>query len=233
MSDSPKPESAPTPSRRSRLKVGSIGIVTTLLYLWLAVLGSGGFASFFSHPARTAVAVASLVMASAAFFSDANLSSGEREDRSDRWIFLPLLVIGLLSAFLPAYTERKGWWILDGDAVRWLGVFLYVAGGALRIWPVFVLGRRFSGLVAIQPGHELVTEGIYGVIRHPSYLGMIILMLGWALAFRSIPGVILAALIIPPLLARIRSEEALLRSQFGDQYDAYCRRTSRLIPGIY
>jgi protein-S-isoprenylcysteine O-methyltransferase Ste14 len=197
------------------------------------VLGSGGFAAFFSHPARTVLAVASLVMASTAFFSEANLSSGEREDRSNRWIFLPLLVIGLLSAFAPAYTERKGWWILDGDVVRWLGVFLYVAGGALRIWPVFVLGRRFSGLVAIQPGHELVTDGIYGVIRHPSYLGAIILMLGWALAFRSALGVILAALIIPLLLARIHSEEAMLRSQFGDQYDAYCQRTSRLIPGIY
>jgi protein-S-isoprenylcysteine O-methyltransferase Ste14 len=79
----------------------------------------------------------------------------------------------------------------------------------------------------------LVTDGIYGVIRHPSYLGAIILMLGWALAFRSALGVILAALIIPLLLARIHSEEAMLRSQFGDQYDAYCQRTSRLIPGIY
>jgi protein-S-isoprenylcysteine O-methyltransferase Ste14 len=142
-------------------------------------------------------------------------------------------VIGFLSAFLPAYTERKGWWTLDGETVRWLGVILYVAGGALRIWPVFVLGRRFSGLVAIQPGHELVTDGPYGYIRHPSYLGMIILMLGWALAFRSGPGVILAALILPPLLARIRSEETLLQTQFGEQYDAYCKRTSRLIPGIY
>ncbi len=220
-------------SKRSRLQVGSIGIVTTLVYLWLAVLGAGGFAAFFSHSARTILAVASLVMASAAFFSDVNLSSGEREDRSNRWIFLPLLVIGLLSAFLPAYAERQGWWVLDGDTVRWLGVFFYLAGGALRIWPIFVLGRRFSGLVAIQPGHELVTEGIYRVIRHPSYLGMIILMLGWALAFRSGLGVILAALIVPPLLARIRSEEALLRLQFGDEYDAYRRRTSRLIPGIY
>ena len=220
-------------TKQSRLKVGSIGILTTLLYLWLAVLGSGGFAAFFNHPARTALVVASLVMASAAFFSEANLSSGEREDRSNRWIFLPLLVIGLLSAFLPAYTERKGLWVLDGDTVRWLGVFLYVAGGALRIWPIFILGRRFSGLVAIQPGHELVTDGIYGVIRHPSYLGAIVLMFGWALAFRSGPGLILAALIIPALLARIRSEEALLRTQFGDQYDAYCRRTSRLIPGLY
>ena len=220
-------------SKQSRLQVGSIGIVTTLVYLWLAVLGAGGFAAFFSHPARTILAVASMVMASAAFFSDVNLSSGDREDRSNRWIFLPLLVIGLVSAFLPAYAERQGWWVLDGETVRWLGVFFYLAGGALRIWPIFVLGRRFSGLVAIQPGHELVTDGIYRVIRHPSYLGMIILMLGWALAFRSGLGVVLAALIVPPLLARIRSEEALLRSQFGDEYDAYRRRTSRLIPGIY
>jgi protein-S-isoprenylcysteine O-methyltransferase Ste14 len=220
-------------SKQSRLQVGSIGIVTTLVYLWLAILGAGGFAAFFSHPARTILAVASLVMASAAFFSDVNLSSGEREDRSNRWIFLPLLVIGLLSAFLPAYAERQGWWVLDGETVRWLGVFFYLAGGALRIWPIFVLGRRFSGLVAIQPGHQLVTDGIYRVIRHPSYLGMIILMLGWALAFRSGLGVILAALIVPPLLARIRSEETLLRWQFGDEYDAYRRRTSRLIPGIY
>jgi protein-S-isoprenylcysteine O-methyltransferase Ste14 len=219
--------------KQSRLEIGSIGILTTAIYLWLAVLGAGGFAAFFNHPARIALVVASFAMAGAAFFSDVNLSSGEREDRSNRWIFLPLLVVGLLSAFLPAYAERKGWWILDGDTVRWLGVFLYVAGGALRIWPIFVLGRRFSGLVAIQPGHELVTDGIYGVIRHPSYLGAIVLMFGWALAFRSGFGVILAALIIPPLIARIRSEEALLRSQFGEQYDAYCRHTSRLIPGLY
>ena len=223
-----------TPSdKASRLKVAGIGVVTTLLYLWLAVRGSGGLAAFFRHPARTGVAVASVLMASAAFCSDANLSSGEREDRSNRWILLPLLTIGLLSGFLPAYTERRGWWILDGEVVRWLGFSLYVSGGALRIAPVFVLGRRFSGLVAIQPGHELVTDGIYGRVRHPSYLGLLIMGLGWALTFRSGAGVVLAGLVVPPLLARIRSEEALLRSQFGEEYDSYRRRTSRLIPGIY
>jgi protein-S-isoprenylcysteine O-methyltransferase Ste14 len=76
---------------------------------------------------------------------------------------------GLLGAYLPAYTDRKEFWILDGDALRWLDVVLFAAGGALRVWPVFVLGRRFSGLVAIQPGHTLVTTGLYGVVRHPSY----------------------------------------------------------------
>jgi protein-S-isoprenylcysteine O-methyltransferase Ste14 len=129
--------------------------------------------------------------------------------------------------------DRKDFWTLDGDAIRWFGVVLFTIGGALRIYPVFVLGRRFSGLVAIQPGHALVTSGVYGVIRHPSYLGLLINSLGWALAFRSGVGVLLTALIVPPLLARIRAEEALLRSQFGAGYDAYRRRTSRLLPGIY
>jgi len=117
--------------------------------------------------------------------------------------------------------------------VRWIGVALFTAGGALRMWPVFVLGHRFSGLVAIQPGHQLVTTGIYGRIRHPSYLGLLIGSLGWALAFRSGVGVLLAACMLPPLLARMRAEEGLLRSHFGAEYDAYCARTSRLIPGLY
>jgi len=103
----------------------------------------------------------------------------------------------------------------------------------LRIWPVFVLGHRFSGLVAIQPEHSLVTSGIYGVIRHPSYLGLLINSLGWSLAFRSGVGVLLTLLLIPPLLARINAEENLLRSEFGDEYDAYRSQTWRLIPGIY
>jgi protein-S-isoprenylcysteine O-methyltransferase Ste14 len=169
---------APTPG------LALFTIAGTLAYLGLAVLGWGGFAAFFAHPARVALVIATLVMSGAALFSGGNLSAGEREDRANRWVIMAFALIGLLCAYLPAYTDRKCFWTLDGDAVRWLGVVLFTAGGALRIWPVFVLGRRFSGLVAIQPGHRLVTTGIYGVIRHPSYLGLLINSLGWALAFR-------------------------------------------------
>jgi len=88
-------------------------------------------------------------------------------------------------------------------------------------------------LVAIQPGHELATSGVYGLIRHPSYLGLLVNSLGWALAFRSGVGLLLTALLVPPLLARIHAEERLLRTQFGGEYDAYRSRTSRLIPGLY
>jgi protein-S-isoprenylcysteine O-methyltransferase Ste14 len=62
---------------------------------------------------------------------------------------------------------------------------------------------------------------------------MLVSSLGWALAFRSWVGVLLAALLIPPLVGRMRAEEKLLRAHFGSEYDVYCARTPRLIPGIY
>jgi protein-S-isoprenylcysteine O-methyltransferase Ste14 len=214
-------------------KLAFITIAATLAYLGLAILGWGGWTAFFAHSARRALAIILFGLTGAALFSGGNLSPGEREDRANRWVLLPFALLGLLAAYLPAYTDRIGFWTLDGDTVRWLGVVLFAAGGGLRLWPVFVLGRRFSGLVAIQPGHTLVTSGIYGVIRHPSYLGLLVNSLGWGLAFRSGVGVVLTALLIPPLLARIHAEERLLRSQFGAEYEAYCARTSRLIPGLY
>ena len=134
-----------------RLATGFAVIAGVLAYLGLAVLGWGGFADFFGHPARTALAIVSVALAGAALFSSGNLSRGEREDRSNRWVIAMLGVIGLLDAYLPAYTDRKDVWTLDGDTVRWLGVALFAGGGALRLLPVFVLGHRFSGLVAIQP----------------------------------------------------------------------------------
>ena len=172
-------------------------------------------------------------MSVVSLFTRGNLSTGEREDRSNRWVLAAFGVLGVLAAYLPALTDRLDLWTLDGDAVRWTGVILYVLGGAIRIWPVFVLGNRFSGLVAIQPGHTLVTTGLYSVVRNPSYLGMLALSLGWALAFRSGVGVLLAVLTLVPLIARIRAEEALLLSQFGAAYEAYRARTWRLVPGVY
>jgi protein-S-isoprenylcysteine O-methyltransferase Ste14 len=202
-------------------------------YTGLAILGWGGVRPFFAHPALIALVVVLFAISGVAFCAGGNLSAGVREARSNRWVLPVFGVIGFLNAYLPAYTDRKQLWTIDGDTIRWLGVVLFAAGGALRIWPVFVLGKRFSGLVAIQPGHTLVTNGAYGVIRHPSYLGLLINSLGWSLAFRSGVGVILTLLLVPPVLARIRAEENLLRSQFGDEYNTYCSRTWHLIPGIY
>ena len=217
---------------RSTLRLAFI-LIGVSAYVFLAVLGWGGLRPFFSHSALTALVLVLVVLSIVSFFAGGNVNTGVREDRGNRWVIVVFVIIGFLNAYLPAYTDRKELWTIDGDAVRWIGVALFAAGGALRIWPVFVLGHRFSGLVAIQPKHTLVTNGIYGVIRHPSYVGLFINSLGWSLAFRSGVGVILTALLIPPLLARMHAEENLLHSEFGDEYNAYRSRTWRLIPGIY
>ena len=213
--------------------VAVLAVVGTAAYLGLAILGWGGVGAFFAHPALVAVAVATVVMTVVSLFTRASLSTGEREDRGNRWVLGAFAVLGLLAAYLPALTDRLDVWTLDGDAVRWTGVVLYVLGGVIRIWPVFVLGNRFSGLVAIQPGHTLVTTGIYCIIRNPSYLGLLLGSLGWSLGFRSVAGIVITALHLVPLVARMNAEERLLAANFGAEYEAYRARTWRLIPHLY
>src|SRR5579872_4628528 len=210
-----------------------LSVTYLVIEFTLATLGWGGFRPFFSPPQFIALVALTIVMTAASFVSRATISSGVKEDRSNRWVVGALGLIGLLLAFFPAYTDRLGLLVFDGDAVRWVGVGLFPGGGVLRLWPVFVLGPRFSGLVAIQQGHTLVTDGIYSRIRNPSYLGLVVNMLGWALTFRSGVGVLLTALAVPILIARINSEERLLREHFGAEYDGYCARTWRLLPGVY
>jgi protein-S-isoprenylcysteine O-methyltransferase Ste14 len=207
--------------------------VSVLIQFGLAIVGWGGWSPFFAHPAFRALAAVTIVLTVVAVFSGGSANAGEKEDRSNRWVIAAFSVIALCISYFSSYTDRIGFWTLDGDTLRWVGVVVCFLGGVLRLWPVYVLGNRFSGLVAIQRGHTLETTGIYGVIRNPSYLGMLTSSLGWVLAFRSGVGVLLTASLLVPLVPRIRSEERLLRSHFGADYDAYCAHTWRLLPGIY
>jgi hypothetical protein len=131
----------------------------------------GRVCGLLSHPALVALALAVLVLAGASLFADGNLNPGVREDRGNRWVMVEFPLIGLLDACLPAYADGEEFWTIDGDTIRWLGVVFFAAGDALGIWPVFVLGRRFSGRVAIQAGHALVTSGVYGVSATPAIWG--------------------------------------------------------------
>ena len=214
-------------------KVILTGLIVGVIQFGIAILSFGGWSAFFSHGALTALTVVTIAMMFVAPFTSGNLSSGEKEDRGNRWVFTAFSLIAILSAFVPPYTDRIAFWTIDGESTRWIGVLVYILGGTLRLWPVFVLGYRFSGLVAIQPGHTLEIHGIYSLVRNPSYLGMLIAMLGWALAFRAWTGVLITFLLLVPLVSRIRAEERLLRSHFGAQYDDYCAHTWRLVPGIY
>lgn len=214
-------------------KLALVAIVAVIVQLGLAIVAFGGFAAFFSHSALIALVVIIFVMTAVAMFSEGNVSTGEREARGNRWVLAAFGVLAILAALLAPLTDRLDFLTIDGETTRWIGVIIVVIGSILRLWPVFVLGKRFSGLVAIQPDHRLVTTGFYATIRNPSYLGLILGALGWALCFRSIIGIVLALLNLVPLVARMDAEEKLLREHFGAEYDAYCARTKRLIPWIY
>lgn len=201
--------------------------------LALALFGRGGIAEFFSVPALSALAALTVVFTAIALFSGGNLNPGECEQRSNRWVIAAFTVIGLAIAYLPALTDRLDFWTFGDTWIRWLGITVFVVGCILRLWPVFVLGHRFSGLVAIQRDHALVTSGPYSRIRHPSYLGLLLSEAGWVLAFRSGVGLLLTALTLPVLIARMNAEEALLGAHFGTEYETYRHRTKRLLPGIY
>ncbi len=208
-------------------------VLSTGAWVALAVIGRGGPAEFFSHTPLIALTCVAGVLVVGSLFAGGNLSPGVQEDRDNRWVIAAFVLVGVLDGFLPAWADRNEFWIIDGETIRWIGVVLFAAGGALRIWPVYVLGNRFSGLVAIQPDHTLETRDVYGFIRNPSYLGLLVMTLGWGLAFRTGIGVVLTVLLIPPLIARMDAEEALLSARFGKEYEAYRARTSRLIPWIW
>jgi protein-S-isoprenylcysteine O-methyltransferase Ste14 len=136
-------------------------------------------------------------------------------------------------AVLPPYLDGRELWTTDAVVTPYVGLFLLTAGGVLRIAAVFVLGRRFTGLVAVQENHRLKTDGLYRWIRHPSYAGMLVYIAGFVLVFRCWLGLLIVAGFFAVLIARMNSEEALLESEFGEEYASYRRRTWRLVPWIY
>jgi protein-S-isoprenylcysteine O-methyltransferase Ste14 len=213
---------------RITLIVGS-----TVIWFGITLWAAGGPAVFFSHPPLVGFAVVMGAMGVAALFVGGNLSSGVKEDRGNRWVVVAFTVLSVFLTVVPAWSDHHDILTVGGDTLRWVGVVLFAVGAFLRLLPVYLLGDRFSGLVAIQPGHRLLTTGLYSVIRHPSYLGLLIASLGWSLAFRSVLGLGITVLFLLVLVARIDAEERLLHETFGAEYDAWRARTARLIPGVW
>jgi len=128
----------------SSVKVLITGIVSIVIQFGLAIVGCGRWREFFAHPALRALAWVTLGLAAQAVSSGGGISTGEKEDRSNGWALAAFGVIALVMAYFSAYTDRVGFWTLDGDAMRWMGVALCAVGGVLRIVPVYVLRNRFS-----------------------------------------------------------------------------------------
>ncbi|HEY2861832.1 MAG TPA: isoprenylcysteine carboxylmethyltransferase family protein [Terracidiphilus sp.] len=115
----------------------------------------------------------------------------------------------------------------------WIGAAVTVGGLLFAIWARHYLGTNWSRSVTIKQDHELITGGPYGVVRHPIYTGILAGFLGTAIALSQVRGVLGFVLIFLVLVAKFRMEERWMRSEFGETYATYARRTAALVPYLF
>lgn len=117
-------------------------------------------------------------------------------------------------------------------ACFWIGAAITIAGLLFAIWARIILGSNWSRSVTIKQDHQLITAGPYARVRHPIYTGILTGFLGSAVATGQLRGLVAFALVFLALWYKLRLEESWMRSQFGDVYVNYSRRTAALVPWL-
>jgi protein-S-isoprenylcysteine O-methyltransferase Ste14 len=171
-----------------------------------------------------------------AFWRLASPGSTAAEDRESPWsrasYLLPMLlvIVLMIGPGWPPWLELQ--WVPGGWIRYWIGVGVLASGLGLTVWARPVLGRNWSGRIAIKDGQQLVRTGPYRWIRHPIYTGGLIAILGSAVASGRVCGFLAVALACAALGYKIRIEERWLMREFGDQYAEYRRSSWMLVPYV-
>lgn len=158
---------------------------------------------------------------------------GKIQDRGTQ-IILWIVIIG---SFRVDDWMHKQFPIDMPGSYTWLlptALAILVLGLAVRLVAIVTLGGAFSTNVALRAGQRLQRSGLYSLVRHPSYLGLELILLAFALHART--WACFAVVLVPSTLAvlyRMHVEEAALHQAFGADYEDYTRNTKRLIPGLY
>ena len=158
-----------------------------------------------------------------------------RAQRADRGSIhvLWIVITASIATGVSLSGRRVGRFPLSPAAVRAIALTLFASGLALRWWAVVTLGRFFTVDVATHEGQTLVETGPFRFVRHPSYTGLLLAFCGFGVSLgNAVSVVVLMVPIVAALWYRMRIEEAVLRTTFGEDYVAYCARTKRLIPGV-
>ena len=159
--------------------------------------------------------------------------TGTKQDQSTLGVLWLVIMASVaagvcVAAFWPAAA------LAHRDVLAFAAVVLFGAGLALRWWAIITLGRFFTVDVTIEKDHELVERGPFRLVRHPSYTGVLLAFVGFALALRN--GAALLVVLVPIFFAfihRMNVEEAALSRALGSRYRDYMRRTKRLVPFVY
>ncbi|MBA0882406.1 methyltransferase family protein [Flavobacterium undicola] len=153
-------------------------------------------------------------------------------DKSSIWILFIFIGIGYFLSFMIGFTRIGR--IYNWDSFFAIGAILAIIGLLIRIISILTLKQHFTYTVTKIDNHELIDTGLYKNIRHPGYLGQLIIFFGISIAFSNWISMILMMLpVLIGYLNRIRVEEIFLIEQMGQKYLDYQERTKRLIPMIY
>ena len=155
------------------------------------------------------------------------------QDRHSGTAVMAGIWLGMVCCWAAAITISQFAIRIDRSYLFAIGIGLMLAGITLRWYSIRILGRFFTVVVAVQERHTIVETGPYRLLRHPSYSGSLLTILGYALVFTNWLSLILAVLF--PLLAywyRMTVEEQALVGALGQDYRAYMKRTKRIIPFV-
>lgn len=185
---------------------------------------------FFFQVLTTVWGVGEIILA---LFTTTRQGDGKVQDRGTQIILWVVIIASFkidewMHKSFPVDMPGSHSWLLPAA----LGILMIGLG--VRVVSIVTLGRAFSANVAMRAGQRLERSGLYGLVRHPSYLGLELILLAFALHTRT--WACFAVILVPSTLAvcyRIHVEETALRRAFGADYEDYSRSTKRLIPGVY
>jgi protein-S-isoprenylcysteine O-methyltransferase Ste14 len=192
------------------------------------------------HPLLLSVLLVSLLIwrvmeASVDIRTRKRLRAGqERQDKGSYVVLLCLIVFGILLGVLLAFKVQAFAIANASVFLFWLGILLIYAGIALRLYAIVVLGAFFTTTVAVAPEQTVISSGPYRLIRHPSYTGFLITLLGFGLSFTNnwLSLLVIMGCALLGFSYRIQVEEHVLQAHLGQRYQEYMRRTKRLIPFV-
>jgi protein-S-isoprenylcysteine O-methyltransferase Ste14 len=117
-------------------------------------------------------------------------------------------------------------------AMYWLGFVIVAAGLGFAVWARLHLGRNWSATVTIKQDHELVRTGPYGLVCHPIYSGILLAVLGTAIAIGEWRGLIAFVLFTVGFVIKLKAEERFMSETFGEQYARYRAEVPALVPFV-
>jgi protein-S-isoprenylcysteine O-methyltransferase len=158
-----------------------------------------------------------------------------REPPAARMMHLAIAILAYGMVFRASFRPGplNAFFIAPAPAVEWTGLALTAAGLGIAIFARVVLGRNWSGTVTVKQDHQLILRGPYAVVRHPIYSGLALALLGTAIFYARVGGLLGTALAVFGWRLKSYTEEAFMEREFGAEYAVYKRRVKALIPLVW